>query len=200
MFAMTSFGAKINNSVNKGRGPYVLKISSQIYHWIGSLCPEQGHHPRFLQLYIYYTHNEVENRMHHFGEVNEGTLNPDIVQGLIHVLDEHSRILPGIELKPRDGRGRGKQVSMNAYYKCQLHPRVKEFGLIFKGGRLFQQYVVAVFYAIEQSRLDFIRTHQNDLRLDYLSGLCDVISRGDHEGIAAGLKIMLPNTFTGGPR
>ncbi|GJV89430.1 DNA helicase [Tanacetum coccineum] len=93
-----------------------------------------------------------------------------------------------------------EKVTMNAYYKYQLHPQRKEFGLILKGGRLFQQYVVTVFCAIEQSRLDFIRRNQNDLRSDFLSGLYDAVSRGDHEGIAAGSKIMLPNTFTGGPR
>nr|GFB70652.1 helitron helicase-like domain-containing protein [Tanacetum cinerariifolium] len=59
MFAMTSFGAKIDDSVNKGRGPYVFKILGQIYHWIGSLFPEEGHHPRFLQLYVYDTHDEL---------------------------------------------------------------------------------------------------------------------------------------------
>ncbi|GJV01309.1 DNA helicase [Tanacetum coccineum] len=107
---------------------------------------------------------------------------------------------PELTLKPRDGRGRGKQVTMKAYYKYQLHPRTKEFGLIFKGGRLFQQYVVTVFCVIEQSRLDFIRKNQNDLRSDFLSGLYDAVSRGDREGIAVGSKIMLPSTFTGGPR
>ncbi|GJR70888.1 DNA helicase [Tanacetum coccineum] len=45
-----------------------------------------------------------------------------------------------------------------------------------------------------------MRAHQNDLRSDYLSGLYDAVSRGDREGIAAGSKIMLPNTFTGGAR
>nr|GFA44052.1 DNA helicase [Tanacetum cinerariifolium] len=155
------------------------------------------------------------------------TLNPEIVEGLIHVLDEHnglvrlfrtardrrrageitsfkirlynkggvrgyelptSNILGGIVfedgpnsrtdfdpgffpeliLKPRDGTGKGKKVSMNAYYKYQLHPLVIEFGLIFRGGRLFQQYVVAVFCAIEQSRLDRVCNHQNDIHSDYL--------------------------------
>ncbi|GJR23423.1 DNA helicase [Tanacetum coccineum] len=103
-------------------------------------------------------------------------------------------------LKPRDGSGRGKKVTMNAYYKYQLHPRVKGFGLIFRCGRLFQQYVVTAFCAVEQSRLDFIRKRQNDLRSDYLLGLYDAISRGDREGIQAGSMIMLPRTFTGGPR
>ncbi|GJU69694.1 DNA helicase [Tanacetum coccineum] len=52
----------------------------------------------------------------------------------------------------------------------------------------------------KKSRLDYIRKHQNDLRSDYLSGLYDVVSRGDREGINSGSKIMLPSTFTGGPR
>ncbi|GJU25392.1 hypothetical protein Tco_1164013, partial [Tanacetum coccineum] len=93
MFAMTSFGAKSDHSVNKGRGPYVFKISGQIYHWIGSLCMEEGHHPHFLQLYVYDTHDELSNRMHHFGGLDESTLNPEIVKGLIHVLDEHNGLV-----------------------------------------------------------------------------------------------------------
>ncbi|GJX95631.1 DNA helicase [Tanacetum coccineum] len=60
--------------------------------------------------------------------------------------------------------------------------------------------MVVVYCAIEMNRLDYIRKNQNDLRLDYLSGLYDVVSRGEREGITVGSKIMLRNTFTGGPR
>ncbi|GKE42682.1 hypothetical protein Tco_1469966 [Tanacetum coccineum] len=226
MFAMTSFGAKVDDSVNRVRGPYVFKVSGQIYHWIGSLCLKEGHYPRFLQLYIYDTQAEVANRMRNFGRRNEDTLNPEIVEGLIHVLNEHnglvrlfrtardrynageirsfkirlynkggargyefstSDVLGGIVFEDgpksrtdfdviiefrgghsqrinklhqsymslqfpllfvfgepgfyqelvRDGSGKGKKVTMNAYYKYQLHPRVKGFGLIFRCGRLF---------------------------------------------------------------
>ncbi|GJX62161.1 DNA helicase [Tanacetum coccineum] len=212
--------------------------------YISSLMPsyavsEEGHHPCFLQLYLYDTHDEVSNIMRHFSGLNEDGLNPEIFEGgivfedgsrsrtdfdvIIEFRGGHPQIInklhqsymslqfpllfvfgelgfyPDLTLKPRNGKGRGKKVTMNAYYKYQLHPRVKEFGLIFRGGRLFQQYVVAVFCAIELSRLDFIRKKQNDLRSDYLSGLYDAISKGDREGIVAGSKIMLPNTFTGGP-
>ncbi|GKE08628.1 hypothetical protein Tco_1412179 [Tanacetum coccineum] len=90
MFVMTSFEAKIDELVNKGKGPCVFKISGQIYHRIGSLFLEEGHHLRFLQLYIYDTWDEVNNIMQHFGGLDEGTLNPKIVQGLIHVFDEHN--------------------------------------------------------------------------------------------------------------
>nr|GEV14187.1 helitron helicase-like domain-containing protein [Tanacetum cinerariifolium] len=93
MFSMTSFGEKINDSVNKGMGPYVFKISGQIYHWSGSLCPEEGHYPHFLQLYIYDTQDELNNRLHHFGGPNERSLSLDIVEGLIHVLDEHNGLV-----------------------------------------------------------------------------------------------------------
>jgi hypothetical protein len=36
MFAMTSLGAEVDNSVNMGGGPYVFKISGQLYHQIQS--------------------------------------------------------------------------------------------------------------------------------------------------------------------
>lgn len=65
MFAMTSLGANIDETVNVGRGPHVFKVSGQIYHRIGHFCPLEDENPRFLQLYIYDAANEVANR--HFG-------------------------------------------------------------------------------------------------------------------------------------
>ncbi|GJY83595.1 DNA helicase [Tanacetum coccineum] len=47
--------------------------------------------------------------------------------------------------------------------------------------------------------MDFYRTHQSDIRKDYLSGVYDVISRGDREGNAIGSRIILPISFTRGP-
>ncbi|GKE62546.1 DNA helicase, partial [Tanacetum coccineum] len=92
MFSMTSLGAHIDDSVNNGRGTYVFKISGQLYHWLGSLCPAEGEPPRFLQLYIYDTDNEVDNRMSHFGGQNS-ELRRDIVEGLIDMLDTHNALV-----------------------------------------------------------------------------------------------------------
>ncbi|GKA31176.1 DNA helicase [Tanacetum coccineum] len=91
MFSMTSLGAQIDESINNGRGPYVFKISGQLYHWIGSLCPTEGEPPRFLQLYIYDTDNEVENHMSHFGRDNN-RLRRDIFEGLIDLLNAHNAL------------------------------------------------------------------------------------------------------------
>ncbi|GKE88391.1 hypothetical protein Tco_1565866 [Tanacetum coccineum] len=223
LFAMTSFGAKNDDSVNKGMGPYVFK------------------------LYIYDTHNEVSNRMHHFRGTYKGSLDSEIVDRLIYILNEHNELVqlfrtakdkcrdasvpdfkirmynmggvrgyelitsqgigeivfesgprnwtdydviielrggppqrinklyqsymslqfsllfvfgqpgyyPKLKLKPRDGNGQGKKFLMNKYYKYQLQPRVNDYGLIFRGGRFFQQYVVTVVGAT-LTRISFI--------------------------------------------
>jgi hypothetical protein len=93
-----------------------------------------------------------------------------------------------------------KKLYMNMYYKYQIHERFDQFGLLFKGGRLFQQYVVCVYCTLEQERLDFIRSKQNSLRTECLLGICDAMSKGDHFGADIGQKIILPSSFTGDPR
>jgi hypothetical protein len=63
MFAMTSMGVHVINSINDGRGPYVFNISGQLCHLIGLLMPSGGKRPEYCQLYIFDTENEVRNRM-----------------------------------------------------------------------------------------------------------------------------------------
>ncbi|GKB02441.1 DNA helicase, partial [Tanacetum coccineum] len=274
MFSMASLGAKIDESINNGRGPYVFKISGQLYHWIGSLCPEEGEPPRFLQLYIYDTDNEIDNLMSYFGGDNS-VLRRDIVEGLIDMLDTHNALVqlfrtarekfqdahvPNFkvrlynvigareyELPTRDMLGaivyetgpeanmdydivlekrsghpqcvnklhpsymslqfpllfvygqdgyskdlkligstgstsEQKRLTMLAYYSYYLHDRANHYNYLSRAGRLFQQYVVSAFCAIEQNRIDYIREHQNDIRNEYLSGIYDAINRGDNQG------------------
>ncbi|GKC65432.1 hypothetical protein Tco_1098030 [Tanacetum coccineum] len=85
-------GAHVDDLINNGRGPYVFKISRQLDHWIASLCLAEGEPQRFLQLYIYDTNNEVDNRMSHFGGENN-SLHRDIVEGLIDLLDNHNALV-----------------------------------------------------------------------------------------------------------
>ncbi|GJX86735.1 hypothetical protein Tco_0337509 [Tanacetum coccineum] len=198
------------------------------------MCPPAGAVPRFLQLYIYDTQNEVANKMRHFGGEANNDLDSKIVQGLIHFLDQHndlvqifratrdkcdSQSIPNFKIRlfavagareydlltfdtlgtivfesgpdtrmnydviiePKDGFPQrisrlhksymslqfpllfvygqsgyypemklrdddDKRISMNNYYMYQLHERSGLYGLLFRGGRLFQQYVVGVYY------------------------------------------------------
>nr|GEW77692.1 DNA helicase [Tanacetum cinerariifolium] len=292
MFSMKSLGACVDESINNGHGPYVFKISGQLYHWIGSLCPVEGERPRFLQLYIYDTDNDVDNLMSHFGGDNSG-LRRDIVEGLIDLLDTHNSLVhlfrtarekltdshvpnfkvrlynvvgareyelptgdmlgaivyePGpdtqmdydIVLEERSGypqrvnklhasymsfqfpllflygedgyskdlklvggtanSNADRRLTMKAYYAYFIHDRVNYFNYLSRTGRLFQQYDVTAFCAIEQNWIDSIREHQNDIRNEYLSRIYDAISRGDNDGYSCGAKLILPQSFTGEPR
>ena len=66
MFSFTLMGGKIDASHNDGGGPYVFRLNGQNYHRIGSLIPGEGATPKFAQLYIYDTENEISNRINVF--------------------------------------------------------------------------------------------------------------------------------------
>lgn len=63
MFSFTSLGGKINTSMNDGNAPPMFIMNGENYHQMGSLLPQDGSQPKFAQLYIYDTNNEVANRM-----------------------------------------------------------------------------------------------------------------------------------------
>ncbi|GJV37176.1 DNA helicase [Tanacetum coccineum] len=104
-----------------------------------------------------------------------------------------------LEMKQRVA-GEEERVSMNMIYIYQVHEWFDSYVLLFRVGRLIQQYVFGVYCCIEQMHIDYYRTHQNDIRKEYMSGVYDAISRGDHEGSTIGSQIILPMSFTGGPR
>lgn len=63
MFSFTSMGEKIETSINNGSAPVIFVMSGENYHRIESMLPAQGSQPKFAQLYIYDTNNNVKNRM-----------------------------------------------------------------------------------------------------------------------------------------
>jgi len=62
VLAFTSFGAKVDESVTGGPGPYSFRIQGELYHKIGSLCPAEGQRPQFAQLYIHDRKRAHQNR------------------------------------------------------------------------------------------------------------------------------------------
>ena len=66
--------------------------------------------------------------------------------------------------------------------------------------RLFQQYLVDAYCKIETERLQFLRREQASLRADCYQDLRDAILDGDGDPSNVGRRIVLPSTFTGGPR
>lgn len=85
LFSFTSMGAKINKNINDGQGPYVFCINGQIHHRIGSLLPQKNNDPKFAELYIFDTKNEIENRIQALNKQEGETsnnINPYIVEEL----------------------------------------------------------------------------------------------------------------------
>jgi hypothetical protein len=92
MFAFTSMGGNIDRKINQGEGPYVFRINGQIHHRIGSLLPKPDQVPKFAQLYIFDTKNEIENRIRALSneDLEDNDIKPDIVHELKKMLDEHN--------------------------------------------------------------------------------------------------------------
>jgi hypothetical protein len=94
MFAMTSMGAKVIDSINDGHGPYVFKISGQVCHIIGSMILTPGSRPEYAQLYLFDTEHEVSNRINIVSSSRTAFhVNEIIVQSLIQMLDLYNPII-----------------------------------------------------------------------------------------------------------
>ncbi|KAH1193948.1 hypothetical protein GmHk_19G054864 [Glycine max] len=95
MFAFTFAGIKLDKSINHSRGPPTIRIQGQPCHRIGSLLPMSGKEPKFAQLYIFDTDNEVQNSINAissnitFSSQHDG-IQPQIVSSLGEMLDEHN--------------------------------------------------------------------------------------------------------------
>ncbi|KAL8108004.1 hypothetical protein AgCh_024432 [Apium graveolens] len=204
MFAMSSTGGKIDHSINRGGTPYCFKVQE----------------------------DEINKRIN---VVNGGrdAVNEEIVQFLLHMLDEHNRLVKGCQDTVIDSRVDGLQRifeinprfmqlqylllfphgDIGYYREIPLNRPVKhskrdvevtesedpdEKGLTpHLGGRLWQQYVVDAFTAIEQNRLDWIRDYQTTIRSDLYHNIKDAIQKGDRNPSNIGKSIILPASFTG---
>ena len=97
-----------------------------------------------------------------------------------------------------DGQREGRKVTQMQYYSYHIMVRVGNHLLKLK--RLFQQILVDAYCKIETERLSFLRREQRTLRADNYTSLHDnlVINDGDPQNV--GQRVVLPATYTGGPR
>ncbi|XP_042006620.1 uncharacterized protein LOC121755382 [Salvia splendens] len=99
MFGFTSMGGKVDNSINTGRSPPVFRLHGQNYHIIGSLLPSDGCNPKFAQLYIYDTENEVNNRIKSVGRsAVDNDLYSEIVGDIHNMLDENNILVQSFRM------------------------------------------------------------------------------------------------------
>src|SRR6266498_1465799 len=90
-------------------------------------------------------------------------------------------------------------TAMNYFaYRLQIgHPG--ETLALHLYGRLFQQWIVNMYTVVEQMRLNYLKFNQKQIRAELYNGLQDAICSGDST-TNVGQQIILPSSFTGGPR
>jgi hypothetical protein len=99
------------------------------------------------------------------------------------------------------GSGGGRMtISIRDYYCYRFQILLGIFNPILHGKRLFQQFAVDTYIKIGSHILDWMRSHQTELRADLYQGLCDSLEAREQRGAATGKRTMLSRSFIGGPR
>ncbi|WOG91187.1 hypothetical protein DCAR_0310435 [Daucus carota subsp. sativus] len=108
---MTSLGVRVDSAINRRRGPFVFRASGVNIHFIGSLIPEKDQRPKYAQLYIYDTENEVRNRIATMQKngPNED-IDEEIVSQISRMLDEKNHLVESFR-KARDRYKNGPETS-----------------------------------------------------------------------------------------
>ncbi|GJV69191.1 DNA helicase [Tanacetum coccineum] len=164
--------------------------------------------------------NEVDNRLTHFGGDNsvlprenfKDNHVPNFKVRLYSVIGAREYELPTgdmlgaivYEVGPDNDMDYDIVLEERSGYPKRvnkLHPSYMslQFPLLFIYGQDSYSKDLKMI-SLEQNHIDFIREHQNDIRNEYLSGIYDAINRGDNDGSDCGLRLILPQSFTGGPR
>ncbi|XP_024039627.1 uncharacterized protein LOC18040843 [Citrus clementina] len=135
------------------------------------------------------------------GDFSEANFQRDVIiehrtKGLRRITDLHPSFMPmtypliypygedgyrpDISLRDiTDNPFKRQKLTMRQYYCFRLQQRLNEGHTLLQAGRLFQQYIVDCYMAIEEERFRWIRNNQQKLRSDLFSGLMDAVHR-DH--------------------
>uniref|UniRef100_A0A8D9E7B6 OTU domain-containing protein n=1 Tax=Cacopsylla melanoneura TaxID=428564 RepID=A0A8D9E7B6_9HEMI len=93
-----------------------------------------------------------------------------------------------------------KTVSAASFYAYLIMERqnTENMLLLFRG--LLNQFLVDMYAKIETERLNFIRCNQTSLRAENYVHLRDAVQQSDGDIGEIGKMVILPSSFTGGPR
>lgn len=93
-----------------------------------------------------------------------------------------------------------KNVSATDFYSYRLMERDDEECYLLLFRTLFNQFLVDMYAKIETERLNWIRNNQKKLRSEEYVHLKDAMTKTDGQLSELGKMVVLPSSFTGGPR
>ncbi|XP_066434063.1 uncharacterized protein [Eleutherodactylus coqui] len=112
--------------------------------------------------------------------------------------DGYSISLP--QVHPTTKQPLNKTISALNFYAYRLMIRQNKQNHIFHCRSLLSQFLVDMYAKIETERLNFIRNNQKTLRAESYIHLKDAIDKNDADIRQLGQAVILPSSFTGGPR
>jgi hypothetical protein len=102
-----------------------------------------------------------------------------------------------------------RRITPREYFAYHLNMRNLDSDFLFRGCRLFQEYLCLAFTTIESQRLKFARNNQKALRADSYKNIKEVlrdrvpvtdkVHSNDHT-LKTGRRVVLPSSFVGSPR
>ncbi|AQK53981.1 hypothetical protein ZEAMMB73_Zm00001d051304 [Zea mays] len=98
------------------------------------------------------------------------------------------------------GSSKRKYVTMLEFVRRHMHYRLDEPNPYTCYGRLSDQIDVDAYSTIEGNRLQYIASHQSDLRSETVQGIADAIDKGFVNADSIGCRVVVPASFTGGRR
>ncbi|XP_012850977.1 PREDICTED: uncharacterized protein LOC105970691 [Erythranthe guttata] len=93
-----------------------------------------------------------------------------------------------------------KKLTMRQYFAYRIQKRFGDNAVLLHSKKLCQQFMVDAFSMVESERLKFIRFNQDKLRVDMYKGIEEIILKGDTDARSIGTRVILPSSFTQGPR
>ena len=105
---------------------------------------------------------------------------------------------PYENIQGQRGRDGSKRVSLTQFHAYTLHPCHDEH--IFRAGRLLKQFIVDGYACAEGNHLHFLHQHQSNMCINIYKGAQDAMYQGDMDAAQIGQNLILPSSFTGGPR
>ncbi|WZZ04936.1 hypothetical protein YC2023_090857 [Brassica napus] len=91
-------------------------------------------------------------------------------------------------------------ISMREYFSYRIQVRNTGSQVLLLSRRLLQQFLVDAYTMIEAHRLRYIRKNQSNLRTVKFSKFVDAANNGNSTVSIEGNRIIIPSSFTGGPR
>ena len=103
------------------------------------------------------------------------------------------------QTNPTTGMPQTKKISAMDFYAYRIMMRSSTFNILLRSKDLFHQFIVDLYAKIESERLRYIRLNQKTLRVEQYAHLRDAVMN-DGNVADMGQLVILPSSFTGGPR